>query len=49
MKKANITALKIWIKSQPTLENVPNNDQQKKKVKENFKKHNSIEYEVDWI
>lgn len=49
MKRSNIIALKIWIKSQPTLENVPNNDQQKKKVKDISKKTNEIEYEYNWI
>jgi hypothetical protein len=48
MRKANITTLKIWIASQPTLQNVPNRDTQKK-VKENVKKYNSMEYVDDWI
>lgn len=49
MKKSAITVLKIWIKDQATLTNVPNNDQQKKKVKETLKKNNAIEYKYNWV
>jgi hypothetical protein len=46
MKKSNINILKIWIKSQPTLQDVPNREQQQKKVKEGTKKQvETVDYD----
>jgi hypothetical protein len=45
MKKSNIATLKIWIKLQPTLQDVPNRDTQKK-VKEGTKKQvETVDYD----
>lgn len=48
-RRRNINVLKIWIACQPTLQNVPNRDTQKKVKGVNKKQVKTIDYDYDWI